>query len=112
MRKLYALLAGICMTLLAVPSNATPDTPDVAGFTFSISAPGNTVFFTNTTVLGNEPGIRKAFWSFGDGATQLLPPLANTQHQYLSLIHILLPVHLGPSIITVVIIRLLLALVI
>ena len=81
MRKLYSMFAGLFIILLSNPSNATPVTPDVANFTFAIAA-GNNVEFTNTSTLGNEPGIRRAFWSFGDGSGQWTAPLANTQHLY------------------------------
>jgi PKD repeat protein len=80
MRKLYALLAGYMLCLAS--ANAGTVTPDVANFTFTINAPNNSVAFTNTSVLGSEPGIRKAFWFFGDGSVRVTPPLDNTQHQY------------------------------
>jgi PKD repeat protein len=82
MRKLYALLAGLCFALTAI--NATPPTPDLANFTFTIDHPNNDVAFINTSILGSEPGTRKAFWSFGDGTVQQTPPLQGTQHHYQS----------------------------
>ena len=83
MRKLYSMLAGLFIILLSNPINATPVTPDVANFTFVINAPGNNVVFTNTSSLGNEPGFRRAYWSFGDGTGTVTPPLQGTQHHYL-----------------------------
>ena len=82
MRKLYALLAGIFMTLLASTTYARPVTPDVANFTVSINHETKNVVFTNTSTLGNEPGTRRAHWSFGDGTGQWTLPLAGTRHQY------------------------------
>lgn len=82
MRKLYALFAGVCFALLAVPSNATPVSPDVANFTFTVNAAAMNVEFTNTSALGSEPGVRKAFWSFGDGTGVMTPPLQGTVHHY------------------------------
>jgi PKD repeat protein len=81
MRKLYALLAGFLLSLAGnnILANAVP--PDVANFTFTIN-PGNNVDFTNTSVLGSEPGLRKAFWSFGDGTGAVTPPLQGIQHHY------------------------------
>ena len=67
MRKLYALLAGFLFTLLAIDSNALPVTPDVANFSFSIQHEAKVVVFTNTSSIGNEPGVRRAYWNFGDG---------------------------------------------
>jgi len=82
MRKLYALLAGFVLTLLAATSNARPVTPDVANFTFTVNHDTRHVVFTNTSSLGNEPGVRRAFWSFGDGSGTWTLPLQGTQHQY------------------------------
>ena len=83
MRKLYALLAGFVISLVSINSaNAKNATPDVANFTFTIDAPNNNVFFTNTSIIGSEPGIRRAFWNFGDGTGQMTGPLDNTQHHY------------------------------
>jgi PKD domain len=84
MRKLYALLTGFVLTLFALTTNANPVTPDVANFTFAIDAPNNNVGFVNTSSLGNEPGDRRAFWSFGDGSGTMTPPLQGTQHHYQS----------------------------
>ncbi len=84
MRKLYALLTGVLCTLYAVTTNANPVTPDVANFTFTVNASNNNVGFINTSSLGNEPGDRRAFWSFGDGTGTMTPPLQGTQHHYQS----------------------------
>jgi PKD repeat protein len=81
MRKLYALLAGLYFVLTAVPAHAQ-QTNDVANFTFAVNAPDNHVIFTNTSTLGSEPGVRRAFWSFGDGSGQWTLPLAGTEHHY------------------------------
>ncbi len=82
MRKLYALLTGCLFTLFANTINANPVSPDVANFTVTIDAPNNNVSFTNTSTIGSEPGIRRAFWSFGDGTGHMTGPLENTQHHY------------------------------
>ena len=83
MRKLYALLAGFVISLVSISTaNAREVTPDVANFTFTIDAPNNNVFFTNTSTIGSEPGYRRAFWVFGDGTGQMTGPLENTQHHY------------------------------
>ncbi|MEO6613135.1 MAG: PKD domain-containing protein [Chitinophagaceae bacterium] len=81
MRKLYALLAGILLTLAAT---ARTGSPDIANFTYVTDPSHNDVVFTNTSVLGNEPGTRKAFWSFGDGTGIMTPPLQGTNHHYAS----------------------------
>lgn len=79
MRKIYFLLA--CFLLQV--SVAFAKSPDVANFTFAIGAPPSlNVVFTNTSSLGNEPGDRRAFWSFGDGTSATTAALAGTQHQY------------------------------
>jgi PKD repeat protein len=83
MRKLYALLAGLCLALSAtVPARAQQPANDLANFTFAIDAATNNVVFTNTSVLGSLPGVRRAHWSFGDGAHQWTAPLQNTEHHY------------------------------
>ncbi|HEX7902468.1 MAG TPA: PKD domain-containing protein [Chitinophagaceae bacterium] len=82
MRKLYALLAGLCFVLTSFPTAAQQSTNDVANFSFTIDALNNHVVFTNTSVIGSEPGTRKAFWSFGDGTHQWTLPLAGTAHDY------------------------------
>ena len=83
MRKIYALLAGFVMSLVSISTvNAGNVTPDVANFTDSVDAPNNNVYFTNTSIIGSEPGYRRALWSFGDGTGQMTGPLDNTQHHY------------------------------
>jgi len=79
MRKLYALFAGLLLTLVL---QARPATPDIANFTFAIGTPNYTATFVNTSVLGNEPGTRQAYWFFGDGSMTVTLPLAGTQHHY------------------------------
>lgn len=81
MRKLYALLAGLITVLASSQISAQTIIPDVANFTIQVQT-GNNVNFTNTSVIGNVQGDRKAFWFFGDGTMQVTPPLANTQHHY------------------------------
>lgn len=82
MRKLYALLAGIFCTLLATTSYAVPSTPDVANFTFRVDHAGKNVVFRNTSTIGSEPGVRRAYWSFGDGTGVMTPPLQGIRHHY------------------------------
>ncbi len=84
MRKLYTLLAGFVIAVMTMPANARTLTPDIANFTFTIDATTGNVAFTNTSVLGNEPGTRRAFWSFGDGSGQWTGALDGTQHHYQS----------------------------
>lgn len=81
MRKLYALLAILFLSMAGISARANSVTPDVAAFTFTISSNSNVVF-TNNSVLGNEPGNRRAFWSFGDGSGAVTGPLDGTQHPY------------------------------
>ncbi len=82
MRKLYALWAGLVLMFTAATSNALPVTPDVANFTFTVDHPNKDVVFTNTSTLGSDAGIRRAFWSFGDGSGAWSGPLQGTQHHY------------------------------
>jgi len=82
MRKLYVLLTGFALALMISPANAKSWTPDVANFTFTINATTGNVIFTNTSTIGNEPGERRAFWSFGDGTGQWTGPLSGTEHHY------------------------------
>jgi|CXWL01.1.fsa_nt_gi PKD repeat protein len=84
MRKLYALLAVLFISLAGSHISAQTITPDVANFSFVVDAANNNVAFTNTSIIGAAPGTRRAFWSFGDGSGQWTPPLANTQHHYQS----------------------------
>lgn len=81
MRKRIVLLAGIFLCLVGNLSAQTV-TPDVANFSFTVNAATNDVVFTNTSVLGNAPGNRKAFWHFGDGSVTQTGPLQGTQHHY------------------------------
>ncbi|HEX7844879.1 MAG TPA: PKD domain-containing protein, partial [Chitinophagaceae bacterium] len=83
MRKLYALLAGICFALAAVPTHAQTPASDVANFTYSVDASGN-VTFVNTSVIGSATGIRRAQWSFGDGSSQTTGMPDVVHHQYLA----------------------------
>ncbi len=82
MRKLYAWLAGLLFALTT--TNARTVSPDVAHFTFSVDHSINLVTFVNTSVLGSEPGIRRAHWSFGDGSGQWTAPQEGTVHTYAS----------------------------
>ncbi len=82
MRKLYALLTWLFISLVSTSVNAQIQTADQANFTFSVNATTNNVVFTNTSVIGAAPGTRKAFWSFGDGTSQWTPPLQGTEHHY------------------------------
>ena len=84
MRKLYAFLTGIFFVLVACQSSLAQTIPaaDLANFTFAVNADNNDVAFTNTSIIGSEPGTRRSFWSFGDGTGQWTLPLANTQHHY------------------------------
>ncbi len=86
MRKLYALLAGLILSLAGSNNTNAQSTviPDVANFTFTVDALNNNVVFTNTSTIGNLPGLRKALWTFGDGASQWTGPLQGTQHHYQS----------------------------
>ena len=77
MKKFYSLIAGLFFALSAI--NATPD---IAYFTFTVNNATNDVVFTNNSVIGSEPGNRKAYWSFGDGIIVQTPPLSGTQHHY------------------------------
>ncbi len=83
MRKLYFLFAGIIVTAISLSANAGSFTPDVANFNFTIQA-SNNVNFTNTSTLGNEPGTRRALWTFGDGSSQWTGGLDGVQHHYTS----------------------------
>ncbi|HUP12215.1 MAG TPA: PKD domain-containing protein, partial [Niastella sp.] len=79
MRKLYALLTALLFCLV-LPAR-TPS-PDIAHFGFQVDHANKDVIFTNTSIIGNEPGIRKAFWTFGDGSGTITQPLQGTQHHY------------------------------
>jgi PKD repeat protein len=82
MRKLYVLLGGLLISLAATHLNAQTTIPDIANFTTTVDHAGKNVAFTNTSVIGNLPGDRRALWSFGDGHHQWTPALANTTHHY------------------------------
>lgn len=73
MRKFYLLLT----LLLGLHQAYSQDT---ANFNYTIT-PNNNVEFINTSHLHGD-AVRKAWWSFGDGARQMTPPLANTSHHY------------------------------
>ena len=77
MRKIYFLLA----CFLTLQHIAIAKSPDAGNFTFSVDASSN-VIFINTSILGNEPGDRKAYWSFGDGTVAITGVLLGTQHHY------------------------------
>jgi PKD repeat protein len=79
MRKFYTFAAGLLLTLIF--PFATLVANDHANFTTTISAPGNHVFFTNTSIL-DGPGLRKGVWSFGDGSSFSAGPLDNATHTY------------------------------
>jgi PKD repeat protein len=74
MRKFYLLLT----IFLGLFTQA--NSQDTANFNFIIGSNFN-VAFVNTSHLHGD-GIRKAYWSFGDGTRQMTPPLANTSHHY------------------------------
>lgn len=82
MRKLYALLAGLCIGLASMKTIAQQPTGDLANFTYAINVSDNNVVFTNTSTIGTEPGNRRAFWSFGDGISQWSHQLDNAKHDY------------------------------
>jgi PKD repeat protein len=83
MRKLSALLlAWLFICLAGSKLSAQTSSPDVANFTFVVTAPNNNVVFTNTSTLGAEPGERQAVWTFGDGNSATTGPLQGTQHTY------------------------------
>ncbi|MBK5270761.1 MAG: PKD domain-containing protein, partial [Bacteroidia bacterium] len=84
MRKLYALLTWLCISLVSIPTIAQTPTADKADFTFTIDAANNNVVFSNTSVIGNLAGNRHAIWSFGDGSAQWTGLHDGTQHHYLS----------------------------
>src|SRR5260221_10603459 len=81
MRKLYALLAGLCLILASMKTIAQT-TADVANFTFAIDPSGTNVTFTNTSVIGTTVGTRHAIWIFGDGTSQLTGLHDGTTHHY------------------------------
>ncbi|MEI9947119.1 MAG: PKD domain-containing protein [Chitinophagaceae bacterium] len=84
MRKIYGLLAGLMIMLASLPANATPQTPDAADFTFTINPSTNNAVFVNHSTIGNEPGTRRAFWSFGDGSGLWTGGMDGAEHHYAS----------------------------
>ncbi|MES1216706.1 MAG: PKD domain-containing protein [Bacteroidota bacterium] len=82
MRKLYALLAWLCISLVSIPTIAQQPTTDVANFAFSVDASNNNVVFSNTTIIGDLYGERHAIWTFGDGTSQRTGLHDGTQHHY------------------------------
>src|SRR5258706_6598903 len=82
MRKLYALLAWLFISLAGTQINARQTIADLADFTFTVDATSNTVIFTNTSIIGDVAGNRHSFWSFGDGSGQWTGTLDGTQHHY------------------------------
>ncbi len=81
MRKLYAYLAGVFLILASSTIRAQNIIPDVANFTTTINT-GTMVSFTNTSVIGNVTGERRAWWDFGDNTRLQTPALGNAQHAY------------------------------
>jgi hypothetical protein len=84
MKKFYALLAGLVVAIMCLPAHARNLAPDIANFNFTVDPSTNNVTFVNTSVIGNEPGIRRAQWIFGDGSSQWTGGLDGTQHHYQS----------------------------
>lgn len=84
MRKLYALLTWLCISLVSTPTIAQLPTTDVANFAFTVDAANNNVTFSNATVIGDLPGDRHANWSFGDGTGQRTGLHDGAQHHYSS----------------------------
>src|SRR5260221_5368319 len=82
MRKLYALLTGLFISLVSIQVNAKLPTADLANFTYTIDVSNNNVIFTNTSIIGHVAGNRHSFWSFGDGSGQWTGTLDGTQHHY------------------------------
>src|SRR5512138_2132389 len=82
MKKIYAFLTGMFIVLASHQSIAQNLTQDLVDFSFTVDADNNNVSFINASVIGSEPGDRKAVWSFGDGSSQSTGPLENTQHHY------------------------------
>jgi PKD repeat protein len=74
MRKFYLLTSLLLLLFFRAISQ------DTAGFTYTIGL-NNQVIFANTSHLHGD-GLKKAYWSFGDGVRQMTTPLANTFYQY------------------------------
>ncbi|HYM93561.1 MAG TPA: PKD domain-containing protein [Chitinophagaceae bacterium] len=80
MRKLYTLIAGLIFSLVLLKVQAQND---VANFTFTTS--GNTVHFTNSSgTVPNDTALRRCYWQFGDGTSQLTFFSVNPYHNYSS----------------------------
>lgn len=77
MRKVSFLLACLCSSVFLFAQNVP-----VVGFTFTVNN-ANLVTFTNTST-GLGDGIKRAFWSFGDGTRAITGGYDGTVHQYTS----------------------------
>ncbi len=76
MRRIYLLLAlVVSATLLRAQT-----TPSV-NFTFSLNATLNDVVFTNTSLTLGD-GVKKAYWTFGDGSLQVTGAYDGATHHY------------------------------
>src|SRR5215207_6571898 len=76
MRKIYFLLACFLTSFVL-----RAQTVNNVNFTFLADPLTNNVVFTNTSVLQGD-GVKKAFWSFGDGSLAITGPLAGITHHY------------------------------
>lgn len=78
MRKTLLLLAAACCGLLL-----SAQTVPSVNFTFTIDAATSTVSFTNQS--GNlGDGVKKAYWSFGDGIWAVTGAADGTHHRYVA----------------------------
>lgn len=76
MRKFYTMLAFVFIAILAKAQSV----PNV-NFTFAPDPLTNNVVFTNTSsTLGD--GVKKAYWYFGDGTSQMTGALDGATHHY------------------------------
>jgi len=75
MRKIYTLLAPLFTGLFLHAQTSTPN----VNFTFAVN--GNTVTFTNTSTNLGE-GVKRAFWTFGDGGHATTGAYDGVAHQY------------------------------
>ena len=83
MRRIITLLAGmLILTLVTTHSQANPTTPDLANFNVTVFDSLRVAAFTNTSILGSEPGERIGVWNFGDGNQATTGALANITHLY------------------------------
>ena len=83
MKRIFTLLASLLLlTLSSTLSYANPKTPDVASFTTNVFDSLRAVAFTNTSILGSEPGERIGIWTFGDGTGAATPALGSITHVY------------------------------